>query len=147
MELNIQICTKSDLRQIKSELVDFWGTDRTNYVHSTSFLRHYGESSWVIKDGDKVIAYLLGFTEPEKKTGWVHLIGVRMELHQQGIGRKLYEHFIKYARNKGCEKIKALTIPANIDSINFHKKIGMRLLGEPNDDGIPVIKNHLNSGE
>jgi len=67
MDYNIQLCTKSDLRQIKSELVDFWGTDRTNYVHSTSFLRQNGESSWVIKDGDKVIAYLLGFIDHEKK--------------------------------------------------------------------------------
>jgi len=70
-----------------------------------------------------------------------------MELHQKGIGRKLYEHFILYAKNKGCSKIKAITIPGNLESINFHKKIGMRLLGEPNGDGIPVIKNHLNSGE
>jgi len=75
------------------------------------------------------------------------LIGVRMALHQQGIGRKLYEHFIKYAKIKECSKVKAITIPGNLESINFHKKIGMVLLGEPNENCIPVIKNHLNSGE
>ena len=147
MNDRIQPCTKLDIKQINSEIIDFWGTDRTRYLHSTSFLRKNGESSWVIKNGDKVIAYLLGFIENKEKIGWVHLIGVRMKYHRQGLGRKLYEHFIKFAKNKGCEKIKAVTIPSNIESIQFHKKIGMRLLGIPNENGIPVIKNHLNSGD
>ena len=147
MNDKIQLCNKLDIKQISSEIIDFWGTDRTRYLHSTSFLRKNGESSWVIKNGDKVIAYLLGFIDEKEKIGWVHLIGVRMMHHQQGLGRKLYEYFIRYAKDKECEKIKAVTIPSNNESIQFHKKIGMNLLGIPNENGIPVVKNHLNSGD
>jgi hypothetical protein len=46
-----------------------------------------------------------------------------------GLGRKLDEHFIKCVREKHCLKVKAITRPINLDSIAFHKKIGMELTG------------------
>ena len=147
MEFKIQQCTVDDFKQIKEDILDFWGTDRTLYVHQRVFIRKFGESAYVIKEGDKVIAYLWGFVDNKRKIGWVHLIGVRISHQKKGIGRSLYSHFIKYAKEKGCNKVKALTIPENKESIAFHKKIGMTLLGIPNEEGTPIIKNHHNSGQ
>jgi len=125
MESEIQQCTMNDFKQVRAEIIDFWGTDRTLYIHQRLLVRKFGESAYVIKEGDKVIAYLVGFIDDKRNIGWVHLIGVRIS-HQ---------------------KIKALTIPENEESIAFHKKIGMKFLGVPNDKGIPVIKNHHDSGQ
>jgi len=147
MESEIQQCTMNDFKQVRAEIIDFWGTDRTLYIHQRLLVRKFGESAYVIKEGDKVIAYLVGFIDDKRNIGWVHLIGVRISHHKKGIGRYLYNHFIEYARQKGCKKIKALTIPENEESIAFHKKIGMKFLGVPNDKGIPVIKNHHDSGQ
>ena len=147
MDLEIQQCTMDDLKQIKAEIFDFWGTDRTLYVHQRLLIKKYGESAYVIKEGEKVMAYLIGFIDHEREIGWVHLIGVRDSHKKKGIGRYLYNHFIEYAKQNGCKKIKALTIPENKESIAFHKKIGMKFLGVPNEEGLPVIKNHHDSGQ
>ncbi len=138
MVLEIQKCTKADFDQIRSEIFDFWGTDRTLYVHQRVFIRKFGESAYVIKEGDKVIAYLWGFIDEKRKIGWVHLIGVRITHQKKGIGRNLYDHFIEYAKKNGCKTIKAITIPENIESIAFHKKIGMTS---------QFHSNHHNSGQ
>jgi len=147
MELEILKCSMDDFKQIKADILDFWGTDRTLYVHQRLLIKKFGESAYAIKEGDKVIAYLFGFIDDKREMGWIHLIGVRISHQKRGIGRYLYNHFIGYAKQKGCKKIRALTIPENKESIAFHRKIGMKFLGIPNDEGIPIIKNHHNSGQ
>jgi hypothetical protein len=55
----------------------------------------------------------------------------------------LYDNFIEIAKSNNIQKIKAITKPFNTKSISFHtKKIGMTMIGEPNKDGINVIKNY-----
>jgi hypothetical protein len=41
---------------------------------------------------------------------------------------------------------KAITTPANLDSIAFHKSLGMQLLGDPNIDGLPMIPDYAGRG-
>ena len=84
MDLEIQQCTMDDLKQIKAEIFDFWGTDRTLYVHQRLLIKKYGESAYVIKEGEKVMAYLIGFIDHERDIGWVHLIGVRDSHKKKG---------------------------------------------------------------
>jgi hypothetical protein len=93
-----------------------------------------------------VIGYLFGLLSQTAPTGYVHLIGVRRSYRERGIGRLLYEHFTDFARTKGCTQLKAITSPTNKNSIAFHKSIGMELLGEPNEEGIPVVKDHGGPG-
>ncbi len=50
-------------------------------------------------------------------------------------------------KKQGINKIKAITTPGNSKSINFHqKKIGMTLLGTPNEQGINVVKDYSGKG-
>jgi L-amino acid N-acyltransferase YncA len=49
---------------------------------------------------------------------------VRDNYRKLGLGRKLYEHFIKCSREKQCSKVKAITKPSNLQSIAFHKIMG-----------------------
>jgi hypothetical protein len=42
--------------------------------------------------------------------------------------------------------VKAITTPSNLESIAFHKSLGMQLLGEPNSDGIPVAPDYAGRG-
>jgi L-amino acid N-acyltransferase YncA len=74
------------------------------------------------------------------------LLGVREKYQRQGLGLLLYENFIRIARSKGIAKIKAITSASNAKSISFHKKrIGMTLLGQPNEEGVNVVSGY--SGE
>lgn len=143
----IQHCSKLDFDQILTDITDFWGSDRTLSLHHPMFIYQFGNTAFVIKDKDNVIAYLFGFFSQTDKTGYVHLVGVRQSWQGQGLGKKLYDYFTTLAKRQGCNKLKAMTTPGNQTSISFHKKIGMRLIGERNENGIEVVKNYSGPGQ
>ena len=143
----IDNCTKVEFDEILSDITDFWGSDRTLGIHHPMFIYEFGDTAFVIKDNGSVVAYLFGFLSQTQKTGYVHLIGVRRRYQSKGLGMRLYEHFTNYVRKRGCTKLKAMTTATNQLSISFHKKIGMRLLGEQNEHGIEVVKNYSGPGQ
>lgn len=58
----------------------------------------------------------------------------------------MYEYFTMIAKEQGCNELKAITSPNNKISIAFHRNLGMELIGEPNADGIPVIRDYAGPG-
>jgi GNAT superfamily N-acetyltransferase len=141
--MKIENCTMADFNQITSEISEFWGSDRTLHLHQPYLVYEFGNTAFVIREGEKVIAYLFGFFSQTENLGYVHLIGVRESHQRKGLGKLLYEKFISLAKKSGIKKIKAITTPGNSNSINFHHNhVGMKLLGEPNENGINVIKNY-----
>jgi len=144
----IELCTLDDFDQITTDIVDFWGSDRTLYLHTTFLIHEFGNTAFVIKQDGLVLAYLIGFFSQTENTAYIHLLGVRESFQRIGLGYALYQHFINLALSKGIEKIKAITSASNDKSISFHsKKIGMTLLGSPNEDGINVVKNYAGKGK
>jgi RimJ/RimL family protein N-acetyltransferase len=146
--MKIEKCTIKDFNEIISNISDFWGSDRTLHLHQSFLIHEFGNTAFIIKDKGNVIAYLFGFFSQTQSLAYVHLIGVREKYQKHGLGKMLYDNFIEIAKSQNIHKIKAITKPINIKSINFHKnKIGMRLLGEPNENGINVIKNYSGMNE
>jgi GNAT superfamily N-acetyltransferase len=135
-------CTKTDYDQIVAGIEDFWGSDRTLSLHHPMFVYEFGNSAYVIKDGDCVAAYLFGFLSQTGPTAYVHLVGVRTAYRRQGLARRLYDYFAAFARDQGCTELKAITTPGNKESLAFHRAWGMELIGKPNRDGTPVIENY-----
>ena len=145
--MKIEKCTVFDYNQILENIVGFWGSDRTLCLHHPLFIHEFGNTAYVVKEKDNVIAYLFGFLSQTSSTAYVHLIGVHKSKQNMGIGTKLYNNFISYAKLNDCNKLKAITSPTNILSINFHKKMGMHLLGNKNNNGVEVIKNYSGNGK
>ncbi len=144
----IENCTMKDFDEIIRDISDFWGNDRTLHLHQSFLICEFGNTAFVIKEDGKVIAYLFGFFSQMQRIAYVHLIGVREKYQKQGFGEMLYNNFVEVARSREIHKIKAITKPINIKSINFHKnKIGMMLLGEPNEFGINVVKDYSGINE
>lgn len=141
-DLQITKCTLSDYDQIVSDIIDYWGSDRTLYAHHTLWIHEFGDTAYVIKEGTKVLAYLFGFYSQTHLTAYVHLAAVRESLQRQGLGRRLYAHFVEEALRCGCTHLKAITPPFNKKSISYHQSLGMDLLGSPNEEGIPVVKDY-----
>lgn len=147
MEYIIEPCTISDYHQIIEHISDFWGSDRTLNVHHPMFIHEFGNTAYVIKENDKVLAYLFGVLSQTSPTAYIHLVGVLKAKQNCGLGTKLYGHFIHFAKQKGYRKVKAITTPSNHLSINFHQKIGMKLLGDKNEAGINVVRNYSGPGQ
>jgi GNAT superfamily N-acetyltransferase len=144
--MEITLCTKADFDQILNDFVDFWGDERTKSLHNPIFLYEFGNTAYVIKDRNRVVGYLFGLFSQTAPVAYVKFVGVRRSHQKRGIGRRLYEHFIEFAKKKGCLELKAITSPANKVSIAFHQHIGMELLGEPNEEGIPVVRDYSGPG-
>lgn len=140
--IKIRNCSKTDFEQILSEITEFWGSDRTLHLHHPIFLYEFGNSAYVMKEGDKVIAYLFGFLSQTGPVGYVHLLGVRRSHQRRGLDTRIYDHFIEFARRNRCKELKAITTPTNLPSILFHKSIGMELMGRPIENEIPVVEHY-----
>ncbi|MGC8487229.1 MAG: GNAT family N-acetyltransferase [Clostridia bacterium] len=50
------------------------------------------------------------------------------------------------ARASGCTRLKAITSPGNAASIAFHRRMGFTLLGDPDDRGVPVVRDYSGPG-
>jgi GNAT superfamily N-acetyltransferase len=140
-------CTKDDFDQIIIDIEEFWGTNRTLHLHHSILINEFGNTAFVFKEGDKVCAYLFGLYSQTQLIAYTHIIAVRNNYRRLGLGRKLYEHFIKCAREKDCSKVKAITKPKNLESIAFHKSMGMKLTGNGFIHGVPVVLDYGGPGE
>ena len=76
----------------------------------------------------------------------MHLLSVRRGFRRQGLANRLYAHFEQFARSHGCARLKAITSPVNRLSIDFHRSIGMMPTGEPDSQGLPVVKGYAGPG-
>ena len=145
--MEIANCTKQDFDQILTEFKEFWDSDRTLALHHPTLINEFGNSAFVIREGQKVVAYLFGFLSQTSPIGYIQLLSVRQGYRKQGLARRLYDHFTGFALVHGCTKLKAITSPVNTLSIAFHKSIGMMPTGKDTIDGIPVIKDYSGPGK
>lgn len=146
MERQITACTKEDFDQVLAEFDEFWEHDRAAALHHPTIIYEFGNTSFVIKQKGKVLAYLFGFLSQTGPTGYVHLLSVRRGYRRQKLANRLYAHFEQYARSHGCTNLKAITSPANTLSIAFHRSIGMLPAGEENRQGLKVVKDYAGPG-
>jgi GNAT superfamily N-acetyltransferase len=144
--ISIEPCTREDFDAIVTRHDEYWDSDLTLRLHHPIFIHEFGDTAYVIRDGDRIAAYLFGFFAQTGPVAYVHLVAVHPDHRGRGLARRLYEHFIGVARRRGCTELKATADPGNGLSIGFHKSIGMELTGEPNSDGVPVVEGYLRPG-
>jgi hypothetical protein len=144
--VEISICTRQDYEQILDALPEFWDGRDVRHLHHPFLIHEFGNTAFVIRDETRVVAYLFGLFSQTEPVGYVHAIAVRASARRRRLAQHLYGHFVQMARRRGCRHVKAITTPTNAGSIAFHKSLGMRLLGEPNADGIPVVADYSGRG-
>jgi len=145
--MEIAPCTKTDFDQVLTDFAAFWDHERTVALHHPTIINEFGNTAFVIREGDKVTAYLFGFFSQAAPVGYINLLAVRREYRKKGLARSLYAHFEKVAREHGCRQLKAITSPVNTRSIAFHKSIGMMPSGKDIEDGVPVIRDYAGPGK
>jgi GNAT superfamily N-acetyltransferase len=147
MRADISLCTAHDYDQIVADWREFWDDRDTRHLHHPMLVREFGNSAFVIRDGSRVVAYLFGFISQTEPVGYLHLIAVHASARRRRLGETLFAHFVDFARRHGCQHIKAITTPTNAGSIAFHKSLGMELRGEPDANGVPVVRDYAGRNE
>lgn len=142
-------CTHQDYLAILTDLDQFWAdaAERVRRVHHPMFVHEFGDTAWVVRADERIVAYLFGLWSQTEPAGYIHLVAVRKSHRGRGIARWLYERFEALARERGCSRLKAVTSPASTGSVEFHRRLGFSLLGERNNDDVPVVRDYLALGE
>lgn len=89
-------------------------------------------SIFVAADGDKIVGYLACISyEPEtwrkvKRIGELDSTFVLPEYRSQGIGKKLFQAFIKWCKSKKVGRIKVVASAENLRAIEFYRKNGFK---------------------
>ena len=141
---------KDDYDQILAELEQFWGDagiETISTQHSSMLFYEFGDTAFVIREGNQVIAYLFGLVSQTEPTGYVHLIAVREDYRRKGLAKSLYAHFEGTVRARGCKGLKAIAMPWNEVSIKFHQSVGLEPVGIPDANGKKVIKGYRGPGK
>lgn len=146
--MEISRCSIDDFNRIKAGISSFWGSDRTLYLHHPMLIYEFGNTAFVVKDGEEIAAYLFGFFSQTENAAYVHLVAVREAYKRRGLGLLLYRHFMQLARQHGCIKLKAITTPDNVRSIAFHTKAaGMQMTGSASHGAVPVVPDYSGPGQ
>ncbi len=145
--MEIRPITVAEYDAAREDIVAFWDSDRTQFMHQTMFLHEFGDSCLAAIEDDTVVGYMVAFASQSERAGYIHLVGVHRDWRGRGVGRALYEHFGTWAAARGCTHLKAITNPANEGSIAFHTALGFRMRGEPIEEGgLPMVRDYGGPG-
>ena len=144
--MRIEACSRADFDYIVTHHGEYWDSDLTLRLHHPMFVHEFGDTAYVMRDGERIAAYLFGFLAQTGPVAYVHLVAVHPEYRGQKLARRLYDYFIEVAKARGCTRLKATAAPDNVLSISFHRALGMTQLGEENEDGVPVVRGYLRPG-
>lgn len=120
----IEKCSHDDYLLIIKDLPSFWGSDRTAKFHHPMFVHEFRNTSYVVREEGRILAYLFGFNSQIGELGYIHLAATREEARGLGYARSLYDHFFSVMRESGKLRIKVVTSPENEASIAFHEHLG-----------------------
>ena len=118
MDNAIEPCSHADFIEMVRDVEDFWGGGRGPRLLHPMFVHAFGDTAFVMRDGGRVAAYLLGFVAGASPTAYIHLVAVRESHRGQGLARRLYECFLSVARERGAVRAKAITSPGNRATIS-----------------------------
>jgi GNAT superfamily N-acetyltransferase len=127
--MNVRRITKADFDRIAEVIDHWWGGPIGTFAHPI-FFYELGDHALVAEEGAAeggMIGFLLGFPNTSSdgvRTGYVHLVGIHPDHRRRGVGRLLYDRFVKECQASGCVRMKAITTPGNEGSIRFHVALG-----------------------
>lgn len=130
--------TKSDYDYVVSVLDQWFGGLAHDRAHPV-FFYELGSKALIAEEFGEIVGFLLGFTTeavpPEPITGYIHFVGIKPESRRQGVGRLLYDTFIKQSVAAGAKRIKAIAPIGNDESARFHRALGFTVTEDPNYAG------------
>lgn len=118
-----------DYDVVISSLDAWWGGRSMTDMLPRLFFDQFRDTSLVAVDGDgEIAAFVVAFVSAaEPDLGYIHFVGVDPQHRGQGLGAQAYAQVFEVLRSRGCERVKAVTSPANLASQAFHRSLGFDL--------------------
>jgi ribosomal protein S18 acetylase RimI-like enzyme len=118
-----------DYDAIAAVVDDWWGRPVRSALPRL-FLDFFHQTSLVIQDADGLAGFLIGLLPPDAVDGaYIHFVGVAPRARKRGLARAMYDEFFRMAGREGRRSVAAITSPANVASIAFHRSLGFAMRG------------------
>jgi ribosomal-protein-alanine N-acetyltransferase len=115
---------KRDLQIISELEKDLFFEEKWSYFQILKEFKNEISKIWVLKEKEKIIGYLI-FREIKPEIE-VFKIGVKKEYQRKGLGTKLMQKLIEFAKEKNISKIFLEVKASNLSAYNFYKKLGFK---------------------
>ena len=146
----IEPFTKRDFDAAYADFERFWpGRRGLRALLHPIYLYQFGETASAIRDGDELVAYLLGFLTPAAPPeGSIQMVAVGEDRGGRGLARHLYRHFEAEPRRRGAAALRAVTTPGNLGSIAFHQALDFEAVeGDMRVGPVPVLTDSAGPGQ
>ncbi|WP_101843539.1 GNAT family N-acetyltransferase [Halobacillus sp. Marseille-P3879] len=132
-----------DYHEVSSIINDWWRG--RNMSLPRLFFEHFQNTSYIIKEDNKIIGFLIGFlSQSYPDEAYIHFAGIHPDYRREGLGKKLYQLFFGEVRQHGVSKIRCITSIENRKSIAYHTQIGFKII--PGDKTVEDIRVHSDYG-
>jgi GNAT superfamily N-acetyltransferase len=133
--MEIRGITKADYDNLVSVLDRWWGGPSGQHAHPM-FFYELGEYALVAEQDGQMVGFLLGFiTRGPEPTGYIHLVGIHPDYRRRGVGKALYEAFIRTCCDAGAHRLKTISAVGYESSLAFHKALGFETHEDANYAG------------
>lgn len=133
--INIVKAEKSQINELTTMAIDLWPEE--DYEELRNFILSILDCDehvyFLATIEDKIAGFIYmsirhDYVEGANSSpvGYVEGIYVKPEYRHMGIGRILVEKGEEWAKSKGCKEIATDILYDNINSYNFHRKVGFR---------------------
>lgn len=140
--VGVRVARADDYDSIVAVVDEWWGRPVGSSLPRL-FLDHFSSTSRIVEDGLGLAAFLIAFLSPSRPhLAYVHFVGVRPDRRRSGLASQLYESFARYAQERGCVEVRAVTSPKNTGSVRFHTGLGFTVSGpvaDYNGSGRPMV--------
>ena len=148
MAVAIRHARPSDYGRIIGRINVWWGGREMAPALPRLFFLHFDGTSFVADDdAGELAGFLCGFlSQTEPSEAYIHFVGVAPERRGAGLGRALYERFFAEVVAHGRTVIRAVTSPANKESVAFHEAMGFEVdrvaedYDGPGEDRVLLVK-------
>lgn len=147
--MKIRSIKSSDYYQLSPVINEWWNGRNMTHMVPKLFFDHFGTTSFCAEDNGKIVGFLIGFLSQDYiDEGYIHFSGVHPEYRQEGIGRRLYQHFFDRMKYYDRSIVCCITSPVNKNSIAYHKKMGFETVeGDKRNGDIWICSNYSGPGE
>lgn len=141
----------TDFHEILDHFLEFWDHEEPKVRHHPMFVRELGDCSIAVRDGGRLVGYLLALVssargEDGRPWAYVHMVAVRRSHRRRGLAQALYRRFFDLARERGCSCVRATAASHNRASYAFHTAMGMAPQGDAVENGVPVVPDYFGPG-
>lgn len=147
--MQIRPIRPSDYRPVISVIDDWWGGRHMADMLPRLFFEHFTDTSFAAERDGELVGFLVGFRSQSRPAeAYIHFVGIHPAERGHGLGRQLYERFFAAVRERGCERVRAVTSPVNRGSVGFHQRMGFDIeAGDARAGGVPVAAGYDGDGQ